>query len=134
MAAQGAFAALLNARIGWFDPKYPWKYSGEFQARFFDELLRKGHPYLGEASQRSKEELVGQVEASGAMTYRWCYYGITLLGDPHVAFKTSPAAPRALAGQAPGQARTEPRASGAPPAAKDFSNAFARESSPPANN
>jgi hypothetical protein len=21
------------------------------------------------------------------MTYRWCYYGITLFGDPHVSFR-----------------------------------------------
>lgn len=82
----GAFAAILNARAGWFDPQYPWKYSGEFQAQLFKELLQRGHINLGVASQQSKEALIGQVECQGAMTYRWCYYGITLLGDPHVPF------------------------------------------------
>lgn len=82
----GAFAAILNARAGWFDPRYPWKYSGEFQAQLFDELLQREHVNLGLANQLSKEDLIGQVESSGAMTYRWCYYGITLLGDPHLPF------------------------------------------------
>jgi hypothetical protein len=83
----GAFAAILNARAGWFDPQYPWKYSGEFQVKLFEELLQRGDVNLGSANQRSKEELIGQVESSGAMTYRWCYYGITLLGDPHLPFQ-----------------------------------------------
>ena len=82
----GAFAAILNARAGWFDPQYPWKYSGEFQLKFFDELLRRGHRNLGLALQRGKEDLIGQVEITGSMTYRWCYYGMTLLGDPHLEF------------------------------------------------
>ncbi|MCX6928783.1 MAG: C25 family cysteine peptidase [Verrucomicrobia bacterium] len=83
----GAFAAILNARAGWFDPQYPWKYSGEFQTQFFEELLRRGHRNLGMAHQRSKENLIGQVENSGCMTYRWCYYEMTLLGDPHLEFQ-----------------------------------------------
>jgi hypothetical protein len=131
--ARGAFAAILNARAGWFDPQYPWKYSGEFQVKLFEQLLQRGHSRLGLANQQSKEELVGQVEATGVMTYRWCYYGITLLGDPHLALRTWPAAPRALAAQAPGQPPTEPRAAGASQAADDFANAFARESAGPAN-
>jgi hypothetical protein len=83
----GAFAAILNARAGWFDPQYPWKYSGEFQAGLFAELLQDGHQHLGMANQRSKENLIGLVEQDGRMTYRWCYYGISLLGDPHVPFQ-----------------------------------------------
>ncbi len=82
----GAFAAVLNARAGWFDPQYPWEYSGEFEAKLFEELLRRGHVNLGMATQCSKEDMIGQIENRGAMTYRWCYYGITLLGDPHLPF------------------------------------------------
>jgi len=82
----GAFAAILNSRAGWFDPQYPWKYSGEFQTQLFAELLKRGHVNLGLANQHSKEELAGQVESKGSMTYRWCYYSITLLGDPHLPF------------------------------------------------
>ena len=83
----GAFAAILNSRAGWFDPQYPWKYSGEYQAKLFEHLLKRGCVNLGMASQCGKEDLIGQVETSGPMTYRWCYYGITLLGDPHVPFQ-----------------------------------------------
>jgi hypothetical protein len=83
---RGAFAAIVNARAGWFDPQYPWKYSGEFQLQVFQELLRRGHTNLGMALQRAKENLIGEVERTGAMTYRWCYYEMTLLGDPHVPF------------------------------------------------
>jgi hypothetical protein len=99
-SSHGAFAAILNARAGWFDLQYPWKYSGEFQVKLFEEFLRRRHANLGVASQNSKEQLVGQVEASGAMTYRWCYYGITLLGDPHVEFKL-PAPQSALGAPVP---------------------------------
>ncbi|OGV41181.1 MAG: hypothetical protein A2X46_07470 [Lentisphaerae bacterium GWF2_57_35] len=83
----GAFAAVFNSRVGWFDAEQEWKFSGEFQLEFFDELLVQGHSRLGEANQRSKENLVGQVETSGIMTYRWCYYEITLFGDPHISFQ-----------------------------------------------
>ena len=86
-SSHGAFAAILNARAGWFDPQYPWRYSGEFQQKFFEELLRHGNRNLGLAHQRSKEDLIGQVENSGCMTYRWCYYEITLLGDPQLVFQ-----------------------------------------------
>lgn len=85
-SSHGAFAAILNSRVGWFDPQYPWKYSGEFQARFFQEILVRGNRNLGVAHQRAKEDLIGSVETEGAMTYRWCYYEMTLLGDPHVPF------------------------------------------------
>jgi hypothetical protein len=85
----GAFAAVLNARLGWFEPHQPWRYSGEFQAKFFQELLSPGHANLGIANQRGKERLVGLVERKGPMTYRWCYYGITLFGDPHVSFRAA---------------------------------------------
>jgi hypothetical protein len=86
-SSQGAFAAILNSRVGWFDPQYPWKYSGEFQAKFLDELVRGRSRNLGGACQRAKEDLIGSVEGEGPMTYRWCYYEITLLGDPHLPFQ-----------------------------------------------
>ncbi len=114
---RGAFAAVLNARVGWFDPQYPWKYSGEFQMKFLEELLRHGHRNLGLAFQRGKEALLGQVESSGFMTYRWCYYEMTLLGDPHLVFQvpgparpvagglaTPPPEPNGLAGAGPSTA------------------------------
>jgi len=83
--ARGAFAAVFNSRLGWYDPLDESKYSGEFQTRFFAHLLAHSQTNLGVANQFSKHDLVGQIESSGLMPYRWCYYEITLLGDPHLA-------------------------------------------------
>lgn len=84
--AHGAAAAICHARLGWFDPREEWKYSGEFQLRFVDGLLQDRPDRLGPALQRAKHDLIGCVENRGTMPYRWCYYEITLLGDPHAAF------------------------------------------------
>ena len=78
----GAVAALLNSHLGWFDPKHPLLYAGEFQRNLLQQLAGQADVPLGNALQRGRELLVGQVETSGLMTYRWCYYEITLLGDP----------------------------------------------------
>jgi hypothetical protein len=110
----GAFAAIVNARAGWFDPQYPWKYSGEFQLKFFEELLRRGNRNLGLALQRGKEDLIGQVETSGCMTYRWCYYEMTLLGDPHMTFQV-PQTERPLARSPVGSREFNRLAAGAGP-------------------
>lgn len=84
----GAFAAILNSRLGWYDPAEEWKYSGEFQLEYFQELLTRGQTRVGVANQMSKHALIGQIESSGLMPYRWCYYEINLLGDPHLAWQT----------------------------------------------
>jgi hypothetical protein len=84
----GAFAAVFNSRVGWFDPEQEWRFSGEFQNVFFEELQLHDNTRLAKANQASKELLVGQVESSGVMTYRWCYYEITLFGDPHTAIQS----------------------------------------------
>jgi hypothetical protein len=89
----GAFAAVLNSRLGWYDPQDEAKYSGEFQTRFFEELLAEDDIRLGTAHLLAKQELIGQVESSGIMTYRWCYYETTLLGDPHLAWQAPPETP-----------------------------------------
>ena len=91
--SRGAFAAIFNSRVGWYDPQDETKYSGEFQHRFFENLLAHGNTNFGIANQLSKHDLLGHVETSGIMTYRWCYYEITLFGDPHVAWKMPPEAP-----------------------------------------
>ncbi len=87
----GAFATLVNSREGWFDAQQEWLYSGEYQHAFFDMLLAGGGTTLGAAHQWAKHTLIGNVELSGNMPYRWCYFGLTLLGDPAAAF--APPAP-----------------------------------------
>ncbi|MBA4386452.1 MAG: hypothetical protein C0404_00640 [Verrucomicrobia bacterium] len=85
--SHGAFATLANSREGWFDGQHEWLYSGEYQKCFFDGLLTGGRSSLGEAHQLAKQDMIGSVETSGDMPYRWCYFGITLLGDPCAAVR-----------------------------------------------
>jgi hypothetical protein len=79
----GAFASIMNSRIGFFEPSDPPRYSGEFMEAFFEELLTQGHANLGAAHQLAKHDMIGSVETSGNMTYRYCYFELNLLGDPH---------------------------------------------------
>jgi hypothetical protein len=86
--SRGAFGVIMNSRYGWYSATQPWMFSGEFQQTFFDRLLSKGVRNIGRALQLSKHDMVGEVETRGSMTYRWCYFEITLLGDPHTELKT----------------------------------------------
>jgi hypothetical protein len=80
----GAFSAILNSRLGWYDKDREWQFSGEFQSALFNELLNKGCTNIGMANQLAKQDMLGSVETSGtSMPYRWCYFEITLFGDPH---------------------------------------------------
>lgn len=78
----GAFAVIANSREGWYDPTFEARYSGEFQGRFFVRLLAAHNAPLGEAHELSRQELIGKIEEAGSMPYRWCYFGLNLLGDP----------------------------------------------------
>ena len=79
----GAFAVLMNSRYGWFSPTQEWKYSGEFVNKFFNRALVNGDRNIGKANQLAKQDMIGSVETSADMVYRWCYFEITLFGDPH---------------------------------------------------
>jgi hypothetical protein len=57
--------------------------------RFFHQLFTLGHLNVGLANQLSKHDMVGTVERSGDMVYRWCYFEINLFGDPHTALNVS---------------------------------------------
>ncbi len=80
----GACAGVFNSRWGWYEPRREWRYSGEFQIKLLEQLLRRGAPSLGAACQTARQEMLGHLEAGGLMPYRWCYYEITLFGDPHL--------------------------------------------------
>ncbi len=79
----GAFSVIMNSRYGWFDPTGENFFSGEFQRALFQRLLEMGDRNVGKANQLSKHDLVGLVETSDSMTNRWCYFELTLIGDPH---------------------------------------------------
>ncbi len=78
----GAFAAVVNARAGWFDALEPGRYSNELQVEFYRQLLSGRGVPLGRAVAASKEAFLGALEVSGSMPYRGCYLQWTLLGDP----------------------------------------------------
>ena len=87
----GAIAVLMNSRYGWYAHNYEWAFSGQFQEAFFDNLLSKGNINIGIAHQKAKEDLIAYVEPEDdddGMVYRWCYYEITLFGDPHMPLKS----------------------------------------------
>jgi len=79
----GAFSVIMNSRYGWFDPTGDNFFSGEFQKAFFNRLLDMGDRNIGKANQLSKHDLIGLVETSDSMTNRWCYFELTVFGDPH---------------------------------------------------
>lgn len=85
----GAFATIMNTRYGWFSTIEEWRFSGEFVDAFFDRLLMHESRSIGEAHFLSKQSLLGKVETSGDMVYRWCYFENTLFGDPHLALQKS---------------------------------------------
>lgn len=90
-SSQGAFAAHMGSRYGWFNIYEEWKYSGEFAEAFFDRLITQKERSIGAAYQLGKHDLIGSVETSGDMVYRWVYFSVTLLGDPAAALQTLPA-------------------------------------------
>ena len=60
-------------------------------------LTRPGEPALPFRTARillppgfTVEAAAAQVEESGRMPYRWCYYEITLLGDPPLSIAMTP--------------------------------------------
>ncbi len=74
-----------NSRFGWLDPGTTNSTSHLFLREFYDAVFTEGYHTLGEANQRSKEELVPYIElsdSSRAAEFRWDYYTINLLGDP----------------------------------------------------
>ena len=87
----GAFAVIMNTRYGWYDKTYIWHWSGEFLQTFYKRLLTDGFLNVGLALQLSKEDMFSLVETTPGVSspYRWCYFTITLLGDPHTALKAA---------------------------------------------
>jgi hypothetical protein len=82
----GAFAAVMNARYGlgaiWSTDGASHRFNREFWDAVFNPL--EGMPELGRANQDSKEDNLYRIN-EGCM--RWCYYELTLFGDPTVAIR-----------------------------------------------
>ena len=87
--ANGAFAFIGNSRYGWGEHMGTNGSSQFYDRKFFDALFGQDIRELGPANQYSKEQNIGLID-TGAM--RWCYYELTLFGDPEVSIK-DPTAP-----------------------------------------
>ncbi len=80
----GAFAVIMNARYGWGEFQSTDGPSERFNREFWDAVYStsEGKPELGRANQDSKEDNLYRINED---CMRWCYYEITLFGDPTVS-------------------------------------------------
>ena len=85
-SAHGAFAFIANTRsgIGAQDTNAP---SQAYDREFFDALYGENIRSLGKANQDSKEDNIGKINIA---CMRYCYYEITLFGDPEISIKNPP--------------------------------------------
>ena len=79
----GAFAAIMNARYGFF-----WSYSTDgdstrYVREFWDAVFGEHIYAIGAANQDSKEDNLYLINRS---CMRWVYYETNLFGDPSVTF------------------------------------------------
>ncbi len=83
-APHGAFACIANTRYGigmGYSTDGPSQY---FDREFFDALFGENIRSLGQANQDSKEDNIGRIDD---WYIRFCYYEITLFGDPEISLK-----------------------------------------------
>jgi|GEM_PF-1810194 Fibronectin type 3 domain-containing protein len=82
-STNGAFAAIVNSRYGWYtknDTRAPSQY---FDRQFWDAVFGQNIHSLGQALSYSKEMNISYLTNSNyADNMRYCYYEINLLGDP----------------------------------------------------
>ena len=82
----GAFAAIMNARYGFF-----WSFETDgdgtrFTREFWDAVFGENIPVISKANQDSKEDNLYLI---GRSCMRWTYYELNLFGDPAVALRLS---------------------------------------------
>lgn len=82
-ASGGAHAVIMNSRYGWYTPNSNFGSSNLFQREFLQAMYEEGITRLGDANTLSKNRLAGLAEVYGSM--RWCFFDITLFGDPATA-------------------------------------------------
>ncbi len=100
----GAFAAIMNARYGWFWSGRTDGDSQRYQRQFWDAVFGENITTLGRANQDSKEDNLFLIDRS---CMRWTYYGLNLFGDPSIVLRinNAPSTPTAPAGEQDGETR-----------------------------
>ena len=86
----GAFATVMNARTGWGVEESTEGPSQRFNRLFWNSVLGEGVLEMGRANQICKEELYGLINEP---CMRWCYYELTLFGDPETSLRFQLEAP-----------------------------------------
>jgi hypothetical protein len=82
----GAFGVVMNARYGWGTQNSTDGPSQRFNREFWDAVFStaEGKAQLGPANHDSKEDNLYRINES---CMRWCYYQLTLFGDPSVSVR-----------------------------------------------
>jgi hypothetical protein len=78
-----AFATIMNARYGWYNPGGTDASSQHYHREFWDAVFREGKTVIGAASHDSKEDNLYRINDE---CMRWSYYALNLFGDPSVDF------------------------------------------------
>ena len=79
----GAFAMIANTKEGWYAIGSTDGPSHRYNREFWDAVFGEGITSIGKANQDSKEDNIYRINES---SMRWCYYTITLFGDPSLEF------------------------------------------------
>ncbi len=120
-ATAGAFAFIGNTRYGLIDlDSVNDSPSQKFDKAFWEEMFGSSYTNdnrsLGLVNQLSKEAFISDV-LGGDENMRYCYYEITLLGDPETPFLVPAAAP--VAAETPAPEVATPALAAAPEAAEE---------------
>ncbi len=79
------FSFVGNTRYGWYMPGSVEGASQQFNRTFYQAAYNTATRTLGAANATSKEMLVNEVMNNSVL--RWCYYELTLFGDPSITLK-----------------------------------------------
>jgi len=86
-APHGAFAFIANTRYGLGTMGSTNAPSQNYDREFFDALFGENIKNLGIANQDSKDDNIGKISYYGM---RYCFYELTLFGDPELSLKDPP--------------------------------------------
>jgi hypothetical protein len=80
----GAFAAVVNARLGFGAEESTDGPSQRYNREFWDAIFGEGLFSLGKAHQDAKEDNLYRIDQD---YMRYCMYGLTYFGDPTIAMR-----------------------------------------------
>ena len=78
----GAYALIVNSRYGWYSTEIDKSPSNLYDRMFWSKMVQSDNKQIGYLLAVSKEEFIPYVPDNDIA--RYCYYEITLLGDPLV--------------------------------------------------